>query len=144
MNNLMRISSSLTLLSFSFLSYAEEKIEKTVQVGKYVTPSTDAPTMILSLLLVLVVVIGSAFLLKKFQVTTQGTTGLKVITSLHLGTKERIVVVQVGEKQLLLGVTAAQISLLDTLEQPIDTGKNVSELLDNSVIGMLKKSLSKK
>jgi flagellar protein FliO/FliZ len=122
------------------MTYAEEE---TVQVGKYVTPSTDAPTMILSLLLVLLVVIASAFVLKKFQVTTQGTSALKVVTSVHLGTKEKLVVVQVGEKQLLLGVTPTQISLLDTLEQPIDTGKNVTELFDNSVVNMLKKSMNK-
>lgn len=140
MNYLMRILSFLSLCFFSVLSYAEEK---TVQVGKHVTPSTDASTMILSLLLVLVVVVACAFILKKFQVTTQGTSSLKVVTSLHLGTKERIVVVQVGDKQLLLGVTATQITVLDTLEQPLDTGKNVSELFDNSVVSMLKKGINK-
>ncbi len=140
MNYLMRILSFFSLCFFSVLSYAEEK---TVQVGKHVTPSTDASTMILSLLLVLVVVVACAFILKKFQVTTQGTSSLKVVTSLHLGTKERIVVVQVGDKQLLLGVTATQITVLDTLEQPLDTGKNVSELFDNSVVSMLKKGINK-
>lgn len=140
MNNLIRFFSLSCLLLFSCFSYAEEK---TVQVGKYVTPSTDSATMILSLLLVLLVVIASAFILKKFQGPTQGTSALKVVTSLHLGTKEKIVVVQVGEKQLLLGVTSSQITVLETLEQPFDTGKNVTELFDNSIVGMLKKSMNK-
>jgi len=151
MNKLMRVFSLLFLLSFSLLSFSAEQLpqeqsaeEKTVQVGKYVTPSTDASTMILSLLLVLIVVIASAYVLKKFQGTTQNTSHLKVVTSLHLGAKERIVVVQVGEKQLLLGVTATQISVLDTLEQPLETGRNVSELFDNSVVSMLKKSINSK
>ncbi len=140
MNNLIRFFSLWCLLLSSCFSYAEEK---TVQVGKYVTPSTDSATMILSLLLVLLVVIASAFILKKFQGPTQGTSALKVVTSLHLGTKEKIVVVQVGEKQLLLGVTSSQITVLETLEQPFDTGKNVTELFDNSIVGMLKKSMNK-
>ena len=140
MNNVLRFCSLWCFLLFSCFSYAEEK---TVQVGKHVTPSTDAATMILSLLLVLLVVIASAYVLKKFQGSTQSTSALKVVTSLHLGAKEKIVVVQVGEKQLLLGVTSSQINVLETLEQPFDTGKNVTEVFDNSIVSMLKKSMNK-
>ncbi|XPF96166.1 flagellar biosynthetic protein FliO [Colwellia sp. RE-S-Sl-9] len=126
---------------FSSTSFAEEK---TVQVGKHVTASTDPVTMILSLFLVLLVVIASAYLLKKFQITAQGNNqGLKVVTSVHLGTKERVVVVQVADKQLVLGVTANQITLLDTLDKPLETGKSATEFFDKSVVNMLKKSIKK-
>lgn len=134
----------LLTLFFSVTSFAEQATEKTVQVGKHVSPSTDATTMILSLLIVLLVVIISAYILKKFQITAQGgTQALKVITSVHLGSKERVVVVQVADKQLVLGVTAHQINLLDTLDEPIDTGKKSAEFFDNSVVNMLKKSMKK-
>lgn len=142
MKKLISIISPCLFILFSSFSYAQE-VEKVVEVGKHATLNTDAPTMILSLLLVLLVVVGSAFILKKFQVTTQGTTALKVVTSLHLGTKEKIIVVQVGDKQHLLGVTATQITKLDTLEQPIELGKDTTQLFDNSVVSMLKKSMKK-
>lgn len=131
-------------LFFTAFSYAEEAAEKTVQVGKHVSPSTDAATMILSLFIVLAVVIISAYVLKKFQIKAQGgQQALKVVSSVHLGSKERVVVVQVGDKQLVLGVTANQVNLLDTLVPPLDTGKSTSEFFDKSVFSALKNNLKK-
>ena len=45
--------------------------------------------------------------------------GLRVVASLQLGAQERAVVVEVGGQQLLLGVTAAGISRLHELPQPL-------------------------
>jgi len=138
----MQIYVFISCLFFSFTSLAAEQ---KVEVGKHVTDPTDATTMILSLLLVLMVVIASAYLLKKFQITAQGGhQSLKVITSVHLGTKERVVVVQVADKQLVLGVTAHQVTLLDTLDEPLDTGKKASEFFENSVVSRLKNSIKNK
>jgi len=47
-----------------------------------------------------------------------------VVTSLSLGAKERIVVVQVADKQLLLGVTAQQVTLLESLAEPLNATKS--------------------
>ena len=137
----MRLLSFVFFLFCTCVSFAEEK---TVEVGKYVNPSTDATTMILSLLIVLMVVVASAYLLKKFQVTTQKShQHLKVVTSLHVGTKERVVIVQVADKQLVLGVTANQITLLDTLDCPLEPTKSTSEPFDKSIVTMLKNSIKK-
>ena len=48
-----------------------------------------------------------------------GSRQLKIVASLALGQRERVIVVQVGEEQWLLGVTAQQISSLGKLEQPL-------------------------
>ena len=48
-----------------------------------------------------------------------GSRQLKIVASLALGQRERVVVVQVGEEQWLLGVTAQQISGLGKLAQPL-------------------------
>lgn len=141
----MRLLSFILFLFFAGVSFAEEK---TVQVGKHVIPSTNATTMILSLLIVLMVVVASAYLLKKFQMTTQKSNqNLKVVSSLHVGTKERVIVVQVAEKQLVLGVTANQITLLDTLDNVLDESsvatKSTSEPFDKSIVSMLKNSIKK-
>lgn len=118
--------------------------EKSVEVGKHVSSNTNATSMILALLLVLIVVIACAYVLKKFQVTAQGSNkNLQVVSNLHLGTKERVVVVKVADKQLLLGVTAQQITLLDTLEKPLDIPPSKPELFEKSVINLFKKSLNK-
>lgn len=103
------------------------------QVGRHVMANVDASSMILSLLMVLALIIVSAFLLKRFNLVQQGSSGLRVVTSLSLGAKERVVVVQVGEKQLLLGVTSQQVTLLDSLTEPLTESLSESKNLASTV-----------
>ncbi len=118
----------VVFLSFlvSLNCLAQEVQEGAVQVGKHVTANTGSLSMVLSLLMVLVLIIICAWVLKKFQLVKQSDVGLKVVSSLHLGAKERVIVVQAGKKQLLLGVTSQQISVLDTLEEPLKTNLTAS------------------
>jgi len=44
---------------------------------------------------------------------------MKVVASLSVGAKERVVVVEVNGQQLLLGVTAGGINTLHTLPEPL-------------------------
>lgn len=91
----------------------------TPKVGKHVMANMNPVSMILSLFLVLGLIIVCALIIKRFNLTQQGVNQLKVVSTLRLGTKERIIVVQVGEQQLLLGVTNQNITLLDTLSEPL-------------------------
>ena len=120
-------------------------IEKTapVEVGKHVAANMDAMSMILSLLMVLVVIVISAMILKRFQGVRHSINGLKIVTSLHLGAKEKLVVVQAGEKQLLLGVTTQQISLLETLDEPLISAKENSVDFAQSIAKLLKQKAIK-
>ncbi|MFQ3209766.1 MAG: flagellar protein FliO/FliZ, partial [Colwellia sp.] len=59
--------------------------------------------------------------LKRFNISQQNVSQLKVVTSLSLGAKERLVVIQAGEQQLLLGVTAQQVTLIERLTEPLAT-----------------------
>jgi flagellar protein FliO/FliZ len=107
-------------------SVIDQTAPATVEVGRHVIGNIDAGSMILSLLAVLVAIVIVAWILKKLQVGGLAVNGLRVVTSLNLGSKERLVVVQVGEKQLLLGVTSQQINLLETLDEPIEIKSAVS------------------
>lgn len=155
-------SSAILLLCFlTTISYAQEElienektnplaarpvadqlpVEQDPEVGKHVMANTDAGSMILSLLMVLALIGISAFVLKRFNVTQQHNGQLKVVASLSLGVKERLVVAQVGEQQLVLGVTAQQITLIKSLEEPIDSSNvgNTSALTGN-VLAFFKKT----
>ena len=80
---------------------------------------------LLGLILVLGCIVLVAWLLKRsnrFHTTINGQ--LKVIAGLPLGTKERLILVQVGSEQVLLGVTSQQITLLNKLETPISTDQS--------------------
>ncbi len=45
---------------------------------------------------------------------------MRVIASLPVGYKEKLLVVKVGEQQLLVGVTPQQVNFLYRLEEPLD------------------------
>lgn len=75
----------------------------------------------LALGLVVLLLVSLAWLLKRTGMTSASANGqLKVIGSLSVGPRERIVLVQAGSDQLLVGVTAAEISLLHLLSEPVD------------------------
>ena len=44
---------------------------------------------------------------------------LKVLASMSMGQRERVVLLQVGEKQLLIGVAPGQINTLHELQTPV-------------------------
>lgn len=105
-----------TLLAASMNVFAQEE---TVEVGKHANPNLDAMSMVLSLLMVLALIVISAWVLKKFNLANKSVSGMQVISSLPLGHKEKLVVVQIAEEQLLLGVSSQQINLIKTLDKPL-------------------------
>ena len=100
-------------------------------VGKTATPigpqvsqdAAAAPSLfgaVLALLAVLALVIGLGWLLKRLPGSGfRPAEGMKVVASLSVGAKERVVVIEVNGQQLLLGVTAGGINTLHTLPEPL-------------------------
>ena len=75
--------------------------------------------VLLGLGLVLAAVAGSAWLLRRFSPGQVGAGGaIKVIGGVALGPKERLVLVEIGETWLVLGVAPGQVNSLHTLDKP--------------------------
>lgn len=75
---------------------------------------------LLGLIVVVAVIVAVAWLLRRVSRMQAGVQGvLKVVAGLSLGARERVVLMQVGEKQLLLGVAPGRIHTLYVLEQPL-------------------------
>ncbi len=73
-----------------------------------------------SSLLVLGIIIALAWGLKKSRLVPQmGRPDFKGLFTLPVGYKEKLMIVQAGEQQLLLGVTAQQISFLTEINPPL-------------------------
>jgi flagellar protein FliO/FliZ len=73
------------------------------------------------LFVVLMIIAAAAWFSRRFghfQATAGGS--LRIIGGLHLGAKERLVVVQVGEEQLLLGVAPGRVATLHVLAKPLN------------------------
>jgi flagellar protein FliO/FliZ len=84
-----------------------------------VLEASDAISWALSFVLVLVSIFVCAWLLKKTRMTPFGRSQLKVVGHLQLGTRERVLVVEVGDQQYLLGATSTNINLIDKLDKPL-------------------------
>ncbi|MFC3095040.1 flagellar biosynthetic protein FliO [Alteromonas sediminis] len=80
----------------------------------------------LSLFVVLALIFGLAYLMRRFTVTSSGNGQMKVVASMMAGAKERIMVLQVGDEQHLIGITPNNINHLSTLKAPLETQKPTS------------------
>jgi len=76
--------------------------------------------VVIALGIVLALIYGLAWLVKRKQVVT-GLTNvpMKTLGVLPMGVKEKIILVEVGGKQLLLGMTPTNINTLATFDEPI-------------------------
>lgn len=74
--------------------------------------------LLLGLLAVLALLLVCAWLVRRGGWHGHGGV-IKVLSQTAVGTRERVVLVQVGEQQLLLGVTPQQINLLHQLPEPV-------------------------
>lgn len=83
-----------------------------------------------SLILVFGAIFGVLFLLKKLNgLPLSSSSPIRILASSRVGTREKIILLEAGQQQLLVGVTSGCIRTLHVLDKPIlDTaasaGKN--------------------
>ncbi|WP_392732941.1 flagellar biosynthetic protein FliO [Stenotrophomonas rhizophila] len=92
------------------------------KVGQHAAAAPSMFGAVLALLAVLALIIGLGWLLKRMPGSGfRPAEGMRVVASLNVGAKERVVVVEVNGEQLLLGVTAGGINTLHRLPEPLPT-----------------------
>ncbi len=97
--------------------------------GAYSTGSMTVQILI-ALALVSLSIFALAWLVKRLGNTSfLQSKGLKIVSSMPLGTREKLVVIEVENKKLLLGVTAHNINTLHEFSdsEPALESENVSE-----------------
>ncbi|WP_110656024.1 flagellar biosynthetic protein FliO [Salinicola halimionae] len=73
----------------------------------------------ISLLVVIAIILACAWLLKRIGPNRRaGTQHLRVVASTPVGQRERVVIVEVADRWLVLGVGGGQVTKLDTLDPP--------------------------
>lgn len=74
----------------------------------------------LSLGLVVVLILAFAWLARRLRLAPQGGSGaLRILAQVPVGPRERIVLLAVGERQALVGVTGAGITSLALLDEEV-------------------------
>nr|WP_245635026.1 flagellar biosynthetic protein FliO [Marinobacterium profundum] len=94
--------------------------------GSTVRPAMQDPVsfamlgqLLMGLVIVIMAILLVLWLVKRF--TGLGAQGhhLKIVAALSLGTREKAVLVEVGGRQLLLGVAPGRVSLLERFDEPV-------------------------
>ena len=127
------IAGSWVLLSLLFyfprMVFAVEKlpIQITPPLSTGVSPGVSSGNLVqvtLGLLLVLALIVGIAWLLRRYGRLQSAASGsLKILGGLSIGPRERVVLLQVGDTQLLVGVAPGRVQMLHVLDEPLSTSE---------------------
>ena len=96
---------------------AERKNTSGISLGK----------IAISLAAVLLLVVGLGWLFKKLTLRLPGSQHVKVICSVPLGQRERLLVIEIQGKQRVIGVTPQSINMLFELENSLPETKLASD-----------------
>jgi flagellar protein FliO/FliZ len=87
----------------------------------------------LALLFIVALIFAVSWFMRRFgQGVFSNTAQMKVIATMPLGTRERIMLIDVGGQQLLLGVTATNINTLHVFAEPVVLATNNTQTSDFS------------
>ncbi len=119
----------------------DENIEDGLQSSTHIGVSNYLQ-MILGLFGVVAFIFVIAWLAKRMgALNSSCSANLKVVAGLNVGHREKIIVIQIMDKQLLVGVTQTNIQLLSELEEPISEATPPSfggfqEKLQAAIVGL--------
>jgi flagellar protein FliO/FliZ len=102
--------------------------------------------VILSLLLVLATVVVVGWLLKRINLPQQGAgNALRVVSGVAVGQRERIVLVEVNDTWLVVGVAPGQVSALHTMPKgALPSASSATTGTDNKFQDWLKQMMEKR
>jgi len=126
----MKRIAAAVLLSLPLLAHAAGTPDATPAPA--VSAAGSLLQVFIGLVAVLLLIAATAWVAKRFGVTHGGSTSLlHVVSSASVGTRERVVVVEVGESWLVVGVAPGSVNALMTLprgeiKSPAAHGLNAS------------------
>jgi flagellar protein FliO/FliZ len=104
--------------------------------------SGDIANWSLGLLIVLGVFFLCAWAMRKLAgVNVGGSSKMRVLGGVSLGMREKVVLLQVGNKQLILGVTPGRIQTLHVLEGDDCLGSENDSLMETGFARKLKQAM---
>ncbi|WP_166260872.1 flagellar biosynthetic protein FliO [Marinobacter salicampi] len=127
--------------TFAFPLYAEAT-EKAASSGNASSQLVSMVTLGLGLLAVLAVILGCAWVVRRMNgLTGMNNQAIKVVSVMALGARERIALIEVGDTQILIGVTASAIRTLHVFDEPVVTpGQGANSDFARRLQGLMAKS----
>lgn len=98
-----------------------------------VIDTSDYFKVVLGLIFVIGLFLVSTFLFKRYgHGPMTGRGQLKIVDGLHLGNREKLVLVELRNKQILLAITPGQVKKLETLDNTSTSESSFSPLMDEA------------
>lgn len=147
MNLIRGISASAFWYSPIAVYAAEVKPKLAANVSDPVTTSSILQ-VIIGLVIILAIIAIAAYVLRRFaNLPGMNSDILKIVASLSMGPRDRIVLIQAGEQQVLIGVSPGRMQTLCELQTPIDIDASSTNLpgnFQNKFFSILKNQTSRK
>ena len=119
--HLKRLLPGALVLCANFLASATLLAD---EAGESASPGVDTAALVrvvVGLLVVLLLIVALGWVMRRVGRYSSPASGqLRVIGGVSVGTRERVVLLQVGEQQLLVGVAPGRVQTLHVLDEPLD------------------------
>lgn|GEM_PF-1642681 len=103
--------------------FAAEQQEPPVRPDTLVSPESMVQ-MIVALIVVVLIIFGLSVLIKRFSLVPGSSSGMiKILGGLPLNNKDRLLLVQVGDEQILISASPGRIAKVHDLRDPVDPDK---------------------
>ncbi|MFL1455648.1 flagellar biosynthetic protein FliO [Marinobacter sp. GN3S48] len=133
---------AVVLMALAPLLALAEEAPATEESGR--APDTLVTMLSLGggLLAVIAIIYGCAWIIRRMNgMTGMNNQAMKVVSVMALGARERIALIEVGGKQILVGITPSAIRTLHVFEEPVVTpGQGSSSEFARRLQGMIGKS----
>ncbi|CAN2965910.1 MULTISPECIES: flagellar biosynthetic protein FliO [Pseudomonas] len=120
----MKYAMAGLLLALPLSALAAEPVAQVAAAPAVGSVGGQLTQLVLGLLLVIGLIFVLAWLMRRVQRIGPGNGQvIELVGSRALGPRDRLVLVQVGEEQILLGITPGRITPLHVLKTPVDAVK---------------------
>jgi len=136
----------MVLINYLPVVYSETEVKTATKVlVKPVVPQAGESliSVMFSLILVVAIIFLIAWSMRRMGGKVFKTnSAIKVISGISMGSREKVVLVQVGKQQLLLGVAPGRVQTLHVLQDPVESDVSDNDS-DGSFASRLKSIVNK-
>ncbi|MFN3164993.1 MAG: flagellar biosynthetic protein FliO [Pseudohongiellaceae bacterium] len=88
--------------------------------------------MLLALGVVIVLIVGLSFAIRKFNMFAAGSSAhIRIVGGLALSNKDRLLLVQVGNEQLLISASPGRVNMVHEMREPVDADAATTRPVNN-------------
>lgn len=132
--NVVKIAIFMSLLAYQASIFAAVVVPQASATAANLSPTMSLFKMCLGLLVVLFILFGITWGFKRLGLVNHSVTSAsKVISNISVGTRERVVVLEIAGKWVVVGVAPGRVNAITTLDAPASSHTNNSDSYDTNL-----------